>query len=357
MHAIAYKSPFYFILLLSGLFVFSFPELASAHIKWFVEFDVSDPPQSLWQIKDRVYYVTLLALSVWGVLFALLLDNTGFKRLAGFSLADKFFPQHKDIALNIARIGTGVFFVIVWLVGDIILTPELIGNSGYIPSIHLLIAFSVLFKRGLIIAGLAILYLYAYAMMEYGVFHLLDYVIFLGLAFYLILSGVAHSSVEKWRLPILYYGLIFSFLWSAVEKVAYPQWFYPFLEKHHFLTMGLDMDLFIACAAFVEFVLFFLLLISRNGAILLAFAINLLITVGNIYFGKVDAIGHFPTNFILLIILLKGALPASPLVNKFTHSSTGSSYLIAMRGTFIYILALPLLVSFYYGLHWVLYSV
>jgi hypothetical protein len=357
MNPITNKFPCYFILLLGSVLLFSFPELASAHIKWFVEFDVSDPPQPLWQMKDKVYYLTLLIVSVWGVLFALLLDSIWFKRLASFSLADKFFPEHNDIALNVARIGTGVFFIILWLVGDIILTPELVSSMWYIPSIQLLIAFSVLFKRGLVIAGLAILYLYAYAMMEYGVFHLLDYVIFVGLAFYLILSGISHPSVEKWRLPILYYGLIFSFLWSAVEKVAYPQWFYPFLEKHSFLTMGLDMDLFIACAAFVEFVLFFLLLISNNGTILLAFAINLLITVGNIYFGKVDAIGHFPTNFILLIILLKGALPVSPFTNKLTYSSTGSSYLTAIKGTFVYILALPLLVSFYYGLHWALYSV
>ncbi|MGV6810301.1 MAG: hypothetical protein ACWA5U_10540 [bacterium] len=344
------------LLLLGTLLAVVFPELANAHIKWFVEFDVSDPPQPLLQIHEKIYYRTLLVLSAWGILFALLLDSLLFKRLKNFSLADKFFPDYEDVALNIARIGTGVFFIVLWLVGGIILTPELLTEKWYISYVQLLIAFAVLFKRGLVIAGIGIIFLYGYAMTEYGVFHLLDYVLLLGLAIYLILSGLANQAVEKWRLPVLYYGLIFSFLWSAVEKIAYPHWFYPFLEKHSFIMMGLDMDFFIACAAFAEFVLFFLLLISNNGKILLAFAINLLITAGNIYFGKVDAIGHFPTNFILLIILFKGALPASPLTRWMTYPPANSSYLVAIKGTFLYILAIPLFVTFYYSLHWVLYA-
>lgn len=344
------------LLLFSALLAVSFPELANAHIKWFVEFNVSDPPQSLVQIHEKIYYRTLLVLSAWGILFALLLDSLLFKYLKNYSLADKLFPDYEDVALNIARIGTGVFFIVLWLVSGIILTPDLVTDAGYIPYVQLLIAFSVLFKRGLVVAGGGILFLYFYAMTEYGVFHLLDYVLILGLALYLILSGLNHQYWEKWRLPILYYGLIFSFLWSAVEKIAYPYWFYPFLEKHPFIMMGLDMDFFIACAAFAEFVLFFLLLISNNGTILLAFAINLLITAGNLYFGKVDAIGHFPTNFILLIILLKGPLPASPLTRWITCPPANSSYLIAVKGTFLYVLAIPLFVTFYYSLHWVLYT-
>ncbi len=159
------------------------------------------------------------------------------------------------------------------------------------------------------------------------------------------------TRLEIYRLPFLYLALIFSFLWSAIEKIAYPQWFYPFLEKYTALTMGLDNDFFIASAAFVEFTLFFLLLIGNNSIILLALLINLLITSGNIYFGKMDAIGHFPTNFILLIMLIKGPLPVK--VWLFDHHC--KPYIDAVKGAIAFPLTLIMLFSAYYGLHWVMY--
>jgi|GEM_PF-2833972 len=49
--------------------------------------------------------------------------------------------------------------------------------------------------------------------------------------------------------------MLFSFLWVAIEKFAYLQWFDPFLDSNEFLTMGLPRDFFLMCAAFVEFTL------------------------------------------------------------------------------------------------------
>ena len=339
-------------LLILSLFLFVYPHEIMAHIKWFVDVDPSDPPQSLTSIKNNFYYTNLIILSMWGIIVALFLDYIWKIRFGNFSVLEKTFEKYNDIALNIARIGTGVFFIAIWLVGDIILSPELITSTEYIPYIQLLIAISVLSKRSLFIAGIGILVLYGIGIYEYGLFHLLDYVTLFGLAIYFILSAIKSSRLEKYRLPILYYGLIFSFLWSAIEKIAYPQWFSPFLEKYSFLTMGIDNDLFIACAAFVEFTLFYLLLISRNGIVLLAFLINLLVSVGNIYFGKIDAIGHFPANFILLIMLLKGS------VREDIPQPYNSCQLIKyiFKGLWIYLIVLTGFLISYYGIHWMIYD-
>jgi hypothetical protein len=340
------------VLLILGVWLFFYSHELFAHVKWFVEFDLSDPPQSFTEITAKFYYLSLLVLSLWGIIIALLLDYLWKIHFGHFSFLEKTFSQYNDIALNIARIGTGMFFVAIWLVGDIILSPELITNTEYVAYIQLIIAFSVLSKRSLFIAGIGILLLYGTAIYEYGLFHLLDYVTLVGLAIYLILSSTKFHRFNKYRLPILYYGLIFSFLWSAIEKIAYPQWFYPFLEKYPFLTMDLDTDLFIACAAFVEFTLFFLLLISRNGVVLLALLINLLISAGNIYFGKIDAIGHFPANFILLIMLVQGSLRSE------IQLPYNNCYLLhhIFKGLSIYLIVLAALVSSYYGIHWIIYD-
>jgi hypothetical protein len=337
-----------------GILIFTIPDWAQAHIKWFVEFDVSDPPFAQVSKKYPLYYSILIIISLLGISLALFLDRLWYEKWHDFIFIKTIFSDYDDIALNIARIGTGVFFVAVWLISGISFAPELLNSAWYIPYIQLMIVFSLLSKRTTALAGLGILTLYTISIYRYGFFHLLDYLTFIGLALYLILSSLqleVLKGIRKYRLNILYYSLIFSFLWSAIEKLAYPEWFYGFLEKHHFLTMGFDVDFFIVSAAFVEFTLFFLLLVSRNGIILLAFLINLLIIVGNLYFGKMDAVGHFPVNFILAIFLIKGALPNT--THFFKYSTSMSKQMIKV--IFLYLATLLLFLSSYYAMHKLLY--
>jgi len=337
--------------LLLGLGIIIFPEVALAHIKWFVAFDISDPPKSLIYWISNTYIIGLFILSVWGVSIASLVDSYWCRKFGKFTYISDFFSSYEDVSLNIARIGTGVFFVGIWLVGGVILTPELLTDNEYIPFIQLLIAISVLFKKTLVISGMGILVLYGIALYEYGLFHLLDYLTLVGLATYLILSSIKYNRFTYYRFPILYGTLIFAFLWSAIEKLAFPQWFYPFLEKNPVITMGFDNDFFLASAAFIEFTLFFLLLMGKNSVIIFALLANIVIISGNIYFGKMDAIGHFPVNFILLIMMIKGSLPVK--IWCFDHSC--KHYLSTPLVALSYILTLIIILSLYYGIHWLLY--
>jgi len=106
--------------------------------------------------------------------------------------------------------------------------------------------------------------------------------------------------------PLLVLGILFSFLWAAIEKFGYPQWFDPFLDSNKFLTMGLPRDFFRMCAAFVGFTLVYVLLTGRNIVSLATLALNLMIIAAAIHFGKIDTIGHFLVIVILVIMTIKG---------------------------------------------------
>lgn len=328
------------------------PEIVFAHIKWFVAFDVSDPPKSPLYWVNNTYVMSLFVTSIWGVLIACLIDSFWCRKYGRFTYLSELFSADEDITLNIARIGTGVFFVGIWLVGGVILMPDLLTENEWVPYLQLIIAGTVLSKRTLPLAGLGILLLYGYALVNYGLFHLLDYLTLVGLAIYLILSSLKSNKLTDYRLPILYGTLVFAFLWSSIEKLAYPQWFYPFLEKYPLITMGFDLDFFIASAAFVEFTLFFLLLMGNNGVILVAFIANVIITSGNIYFGKMDAIGHFPVNFILLMMIIKGPLPIKTWFFDHSCKSYSSSIMVAL----IFFITIMVMLVLYYGVHWLLYG-
>ena len=340
---------------LLGICLLMLPSFAEAHIKWFVAFDLSDPPKSLLSWINKGYVISLFVLSLWGVVLACVIDSFWCRKFGRFTFISRFFSEYDDIALNIARIGTGILFVALWLLGGIILTPDLLTDAWFVPYIQLAIAISVLFKRTLLIAGLGILSLYGYALYQYGLFHLLDYLTLVGLGLFLILSTFKSGQLAKlarYRFPILYGLLIFSFLWSAIEKLAYPQWFYPFLAKYPFLTLGFDNDFFIASAAFVEFTLFFLLLMGSNGIIVVALLSNLLITAGNIYFGKMDAIGHFPVNVILIIMLIQGPLP----IKTWYFDHRCKPYSAALTVGLVFIVVITIMFLLYYGLHWLFYA-
>ncbi|CAA6804059.1 MAG: Unknown protein, partial [uncultured Thiotrichaceae bacterium] len=245
--------------LLALILLLLFSGAAMAHVKWFVEFDVSDPPRALRSLFDYAYVPALMVLSFWGVAVAGFLDGLWYRWFGEFNWLRNRFDDVDVTSLNIVRIGTGVICIVMWMMGGVIIAPELYSDAGFISWVHLLIAVAVLFRQTLLIAGVGLLTLYAYAVYVYGIFHLLDYVLMIGLGLFFIMSWPpVFRRFGKFRFPVLYFGVIFSFIWSAIEKIAFPFWFYPFLEEHSVLLMGMDRDFFITTAAFVEFTLFFL---------------------------------------------------------------------------------------------------
>lgn len=330
-------------------------EGALAHVKWFVEFDLSEAPRSLLSFQEAGYSpLLLLGLALFGVALAGWLDN-GWYYYSGHSLGGRSDHTREldDRVLTIARIGAGVFGVMLWLKGDVILAPELRAEAGFLPWLHVLLAFAVLFRSTLFLAGLSLLTLFGYGVAQYGLFHMLDYTLVVGMGLFLLMSYQALWFAWEKRFHVLYFSLVFSFLWSAVEKIAYPQWSQAFLEQYPSFTLGFEADFYILAAALVEFTLFFLLLASHKGVVLLAVLANLLLITGSFYLGKDAAVGYFLSNAVLVMVMVKGPLPVNAwFFNQMPLREGRKTWMNLV----VFLLVFAAMLALYYGLHWLLFG-
>jgi hypothetical protein len=203
----------------------------------------------------------------------------------------------------IVRAILGFFFVSLWTVGGIILTPELKTSVAAISWLQLAIAASLFWRRTLPLSALGIAVLFAIATWDYGLFHLMDYPLFLGLAAYLALTGLERTLFGVRPLDVLRYTVAITLMWASVEKWAYPEWSFALFVTHPEMTMGFDEEFFMRAAGVVEFTLSFALLLTplvrRSAAIiLLAMFVSTVLE-----FGKIDLIGHSPIIVALLLII------------------------------------------------------
>jgi hypothetical protein len=81
------------------------------------------------------------------------------------------------------------FFISIWAVGGILLTPELKTTSPFVGALQLGIAAGMLSRRTLPLSAVGMAILFGIGVRDYGIFHLADYPIFLGVAAYLRSSG------------------------------------------------------------------------------------------------------------------------------------------------------------------------
>jgi hypothetical protein len=154
-------------------------------------------------------------------------------------------------------------------------------------------------------AGAGVLALYLFAIFQYGMFHMLDHLLFAGAGYFLMVSQSENDAVRESRLPALYATVGFSLCWLAIEKIIYPQWALYILEQNPQLTLGLDVDFFLMSAAFVEFALGYLLIICLLQRPL-ALVITLVFFSTTLVFGKVEVIGHTLAHGALIVFLLEG---------------------------------------------------
>ncbi len=281
---------------LGGLVVLPMP--AYAHVKWFAPYDVASAPKQLAAVLNWPF-AELLVLSI--VLFwcGAALETTKIG-VAISRAMDSVFAPLRPRTDSLVRGGTAMFFTAIFALGDIILTPELATSFLATQWLQAAIAIGVFWQPTMALSGLGIVALFAQGIWSYGLFHMMDYPIFLGAAGYLIMRGLGLQSLRGVRpLDVVLWGSAITLMWASVEKWAYPNWSYPVLAAHPNLTDGLDPKFFMLAAGLVEFSLAFALLwtpmVRRVAAILL---VSMFVSAV-LEFGKIDAIGH-----LLIIVLL-----------------------------------------------------
>jgi hypothetical protein len=316
---------------------------ARAHVKWFAPYDVTEPPTPVGGLLTSHFLVVFagFALLVFG---GFLLD-----RLASRSGRGGIFAapgRREELEERMLRAGTGAFFMALFTAGGVILTPELKTGAEWPAWLQLGLAASMLSPRTCVLGAAGILALYGYGVAQYGVFHLADYPIFLGLAAYLALTSCAPGRLRALRMPVLYASLCASMMWGAVEKWAYPQWTFPLLEARPYLTFGIPPEDFMVVAGFVEFAFAFHILCGLGLLRLGVAGLGGIFLLAILDFGKLDAIGHLPILVAMAAMLLHGPTP----LHHRLHDTRHSVFAEARRAGAAFAAATGLFVAAYYGL-------
>jgi hypothetical protein len=263
---------------------------ASAHVKWFCAYNVAGQPEGLENVLCPNFEF-LTGFSILALTTGAVLEGTPVGS-AMLHAADRLTGFLRDNIETVFRASVAFFFISIWAVGGILLTPELKTTSGVVAAIQLGIAAGMLSRRTMPLSALGICLLYAIAVRKYGLFHLADYPVFLGVAAYLVLVGLQTNFFGVHPIDVLRWAAGVTLMWASIEKWAYPEWSYPLFITHPQMTFGFTPDFYMQAAGAVEFALAFLLiwtpLVRRVGALMLA-----VMFVSAVFeFGKIDLIGH-----------------------------------------------------------------
>lgn len=344
--------PYFFVRLCLCFFVF-FPHAADAHVKWFSAYNTSEEPLSLETIFQIDGFWPVMFISAAFIYFMVYVDAKTqllnryinvyrYQKIKG--LPDDFF--YRTLMLTLV-----VFISCIWAIGGIILTPELEHNSNFVSAIQVLMLASLMIKPTAKYAGYGIFVLWVYAVSKYGLFHLADYMIFLGIAFFMVKGADnTQNKVMSIAFLVLYIEISWTLQWASVEKWVYPNWSYPLLEAKPYLTMGFTKEIFMVMAGFVEFALAFLLIVLTGaGFVVTCVALASVFVLAIIDFGKVDAIGHLAIIVCLLLMAIKG--PSG--INLWFEKISANPATRATKVTALYFVSLMFFVAIYYGVQYV----
>ncbi len=318
------------------------PAPAFAHAKWFVPYDVAEPPMPIRGVLSEHFLLAFAGFALLiGVTF--LLDRIAARSPRGTVLARRGCEAMEE---QLMRAGTGAFFMALFTAGGVILTPELKTGAEWPAWLQLGIAASMLSRRSCVLGAAGIVGLYGYGEALYGAFHIADYPIFLGLAAYLALTSCRSERLRALRMPILQAALCGSLMWGAVEKWAYPQWSFPLLDERPWLTFGLLQSDFMVVAGFVEFAFAFHMLTGFGLARLGILGLGAIFCLAILDFGKLDAIGHLPILATMAAMFVHGPTR----LQRRLHRIRRGMFAEARRAGLAFASAICVFVSAYYGL-------
>jgi hypothetical protein len=265
---------------------------AYAHVKWFAPYVVGAAPAPITSTLANGWFWLgiVLVLAFFAATVVIAKGKFGSAVSSGLDWASAPLWTRSD---DFMRAIIGAFFVAIFAVGGVYLTPDLQTPNEWVSWLQLLIALLVFSRRTMPLAAAGIIGLWVIALRDYDFFHLLDYLALgVGVAGYLALASAPESKWYKHRFAVLRWGVAIALMWSSLEKFAYAEWFYPLVEERPYLTFGMPRDTFIPMAGVAEFTMGFGLLWTPLIRRLSAVALLVIFTTAVYPFGRIDLVGH-----------------------------------------------------------------
>ncbi|WP_433939166.1 hypothetical protein [Paenibacillus lautus] len=205
---------------------------------------------------------------------------------------------HTEVIL---RIGLAIGLVLQLLSGSY-LAPEFRTNSMWIILGLSAAAACLLYKRTLPVSGAILFLLYIQASLSYGLFHSIDYLLYLGIVYYLFVCG---TPIKRTAAPVLYICTGMSLAWLAMEKLTIPELACTVMGSYGLPTFGFTIEHFVMISAFVEIGLawaFIVGIMNRFTALL----VSSIFIMTSLVFGYKEVIGHMIIHTVLILFLIEG---------------------------------------------------
>ena len=293
--------------------VLACPTPSLAHVKWFEPYEISTKPVPMGDALSQPAFWIAAVLVLALFLATIIAERTLLGRAVTTCLDRLTAPLLARADQFIVCI-MGGFFVALFATARTILTPELLTDARWVGWLQLLIAMCLFSRRLYPFAAAGIIGLWLYALVDYDLFHMLDYVTLgFGMACYLVLASLSDDRWRRWRFDALRLGIALALMWSSLEKFNYPAWFLPLLEKKPYLALGLPLRTFITMSGVAEFTLGFGLLWSPLVRRLSAMMLFIIMLAAVYPFGRVDLIGHAIILGTLVLIIAGTGVPPRPM--------------------------------------------
>ncbi|WHX39891.1 hypothetical protein QNH36_19930 [Mesobacillus sp. AQ2] len=275
------------------------PLYTNAHVKWFTE--VAPKKETIENILSPLFMGLALLAAVVLASLTLIIPKMAqwplIKKwddfLSGFRKYSRYILKYGTAAALIIQVTNGTLFAPEFHIDSTLMTILVWAAIGL-----LLVPHHIATKFG---ASL-LLILFVMVTVNHGIFYMLDY------GFYLAIIGVllvGKTKLEKVGFPFLYLGTGLSLCWVAVEKWVYPTMSLDIVANHHVPTFGFEPAAFIVMAAFVEFVVGYLLVVGILNRVL-GFVVTTIFILTTMLFGFTEVIGHFMIHIVLIIFIIEG---------------------------------------------------
>lgn len=272
--------------------------MSLAHVKWFTT-AVPGEPAPLGEVLNLTFLMGAgLALLT---ALALTLMNVPLQELPFVRRIHSWLERFQPYTLWIMRVGMAVPLILAGLDGYLF-HYELHHIPGWMRVAEVTLGLALLFPQlsRAAAAGVGLLYLAGMAVV--GPFPMLDYISWLGAAYFLFAEGRGAA------LAALYITTGLSLSWAAVEKWVYPYLSLDILAREPIPTFGFPAGAFLMLAGWVELGVGYLLITGVLNRFL-SLVVTLLFVTTSALFGGKEIIGHWQLHAALLVFLAAGTGP------------------------------------------------